>query len=125
MDKINPELKVGDKIILLDMDGEPSMYPGLIGTVTKIEHFRSLIQYRVKWENGSTLSLLPEKDMWRKIDDSINEQRDIEDAENILFLTRFFDFGFFIRYLEKLKKCGIVNMFGPQIISTWVKKDLN
>lgn len=113
MDKLNPKLKVGDKVILLDMEGEPGMYPGLKGRVNRIDNFGSLIQYNVEWENGSTLSLLPDSsDIWKKLDDSINEQRINDDLENVTNLIEFFDLGFFIKYLEKLKNCGIVNMFG-------------
>lgn len=113
MDKLNPKLKVGDKVILLDMEGEPGMYPGLTGRVNRIDNFGSLIQYNVEWENGSTLSLLPDSsDIWKKLDDSINEQRINDDLENVTNLIEFFDLGFFIKYLEKLKNCGIVNMFG-------------
>lgn len=111
MDKLNPKLKVGDKVILLDMEGEPGMYPGLTGRVNRIDNFGSLIQYNVEWENGSTLSLLPDSsDIWKKLDDSINEQR-IDNIENVTNLIEFFDLGFFVKYLEKLRKCGIVNMF--------------
>lgn len=70
---LNPKLEVGDRIILVHMDGE-DVGPGTKGEVIKIEKIPSFggesdYQYRVNWfdEEGkviSTLSLLPDIDGW-------------------------------------------------------------
>jgi hypothetical protein len=70
---LNPKLDVGDRIILVHMDGE-DVGPGTKGEVIKIEKIPSFgssvdYQYRVNWfDDGgkviSTLSLLPDIDGW-------------------------------------------------------------
>jgi hypothetical protein len=72
----NPELNVGDRVLLVHMEGE-TLYD-LEGEVIRIENVpkfdknSSGIQYNVKWfdEDGkvvSNLSLIPETDRWLKI----------------------------------------------------------
>lgn len=70
---LNPKLDVGDRIILVHMDGE-DVGPGTKGEVIKIEKIPSFggsvdYQYRINWfDDGgkviSTLSLLPDIDGW-------------------------------------------------------------
>ena len=70
---LNPKLDVGDRIILVHMDGE-DVGPGTKGEVIKIEKIPSFgssvdYQYRVNWFDNegkviSTLSLLPDVDGW-------------------------------------------------------------
>lgn len=72
----NPKLNVGDRVLLVHMEGE-TLYD-LEGEVIRIENVpkfdknSSGIQYNVKWfdEDGkvvSNLSLIPETDRWLKI----------------------------------------------------------
>jgi len=73
MSKLNPELKKGDRIILVHMDGE-SLGTGIKGEVTGISQTPSFggkdsYQYNVRWfdEEGkqfSQLDLLPDADAW-------------------------------------------------------------
>jgi hypothetical protein len=67
---LNPELSVGDKIMLLHMDGETSVPMGSIGKVTEINNdpfeADSLI-ISVSWDNGSTLALISSTDAWKKV----------------------------------------------------------
>ncbi len=73
MSKLNPELKTGDRIILVHMDGE-SLGTGIKGEVTGISQTPSFggkdsYQYNVRWfdEEGkqfSQLDLLPDADAW-------------------------------------------------------------
>lgn len=66
---INPKLKKGDRIVLYYMKDE-SLSPGTKGTVTgtRVDPFsQSGIMITVEWDNGSTLSLMPEEDIWKKI----------------------------------------------------------
>jgi hypothetical protein len=120
----NPKLKEGDRIMLFHMEGESSVAPGTKGTVVHVSRdpFESDTDseiYRVKWDNGSTLSLLSVTDVWTKISESpISEQlrksRDnrldfaVENEE----LFSMFDWKFLREYLTKVKDSGIVNVFG-------------
>jgi len=117
--KLNPDLKEGDRIICLHMDGELSVPPGTIGQVTRVtrdpfEDDGKLIS--VDWENGSRLSLVSVTDAWKKIEpekDNLTES----DA-NWEFITtnaevfKYFDWRWFRNYLRILRDSGIVNMFG-------------
>jgi hypothetical protein len=86
MSKLNPELKTGDRIILVHMDGE-SLGAGIKGEVTGISKTPSFggqnsYQYNVRWfdEGGnqfSQLSLLPDADAW--IMDPEFEQENIQE----------------------------------------------
>ena len=90
---LNPKLDVGDRIILVHMDGE-DVGPGTKGEVIKIEKIPSFgssvdYQYRVNWfDDGgkviSTLSLLPDVDGWL-LDE---EKKDIQEIER---LEKIFD----------------------------------
>ena len=53
-----PNIKVGDTIRLIEMEGEEHMTKGLTGTV----EFFDAIQIHVRWKNGSSLALIPEID---------------------------------------------------------------
>lgn len=117
--QLNPELKVGDRIMCLHMEGETSVPPGTLGTVLKISRdpFESpddsLIN--VKWDNGSTLALITTTDAWKLIsDEPLKEQVDpnwkyISDNPDIF---DHFDWRWFRQYLSKIRDSGIVNMFG-------------
>ena len=78
---INPDLSVGDEIVLVFMEGESGMPPGTKGVVTRItrdpfEDEGDIIE--VTWENKRPLSLLSTTDLWMKPKDKINEQDEIE-----------------------------------------------
>jgi hypothetical protein len=69
---LNPQLKVGDKIICYHMEGELGVPPGTSGRVTGITkdpfEFDSDEQIiSVDWENGSKLSMISSTDAWKKI----------------------------------------------------------
>ena len=86
MSKINPELKKGDRIILVHMDGE-TLGTGIRGEVLGISKTPSFggkesYQYNVRWfdDEGnqfSQLSLLPDADAW--IIDPEFEQKNIQE----------------------------------------------
>jgi hypothetical protein len=116
--KLNPELKVGDKIMCFHMEGETSVPPGTLGTVTKItrDPFESENEnlISVKWDNGSNLALITSTDAWKlapkenieeQIDDTWRHMTDNPD------IFEHFDWRFFRDFLEKIRKSGIVNMF--------------
>ncbi len=68
---LNPELKVGDRVMCYHMDGETSVTPGTIGTVTLIssdpfeDGDEKIIS--VNWDNGSHLGLITSTDAWKKV----------------------------------------------------------
>jgi hypothetical protein len=47
---INPKLKIGDSVVLLDMENEENVTPGTWGTVTRISHVFGTTDYGVKWD---------------------------------------------------------------------------
>lgn len=68
---LNPELNIGDRIVLINMNGETQVSYGDIGTVKGIQKFTDILQYQVNWDNGSKLSLLADADKWMKENDFI------------------------------------------------------
>lgn len=115
---LNPELKIGDRIVLYHMDSESSVSPGDEGTVTNIaqDPFESSDAkiISVKWDNGSTLALLSVCDVWKKIESEINEdaqkQADFLIQNEEIFDS--FDWRFLRQFLKMIQSSGIVNMFG-------------
>jgi hypothetical protein len=118
--QLNPELKVGDRIMCFHMEGETSVPPGTLGTVTRItrDPFESendsLIN--VKWDNGSSLALITSTDAWKMAPQEIQEQ-DRSGDTHWKFMTanpdifEHFDWRWFREYLKKVRESGIVNMF--------------
>ena len=118
---LNPELKIDDVIMLLHMEGETGVPPGTIGVVTKItkdpfeDDGSNIIS--VKWENGSTLSIVTSTDAWKKVqNDTIKEQR--TDVHTWNYITQNadvfenFDWRWLEKFLYKVRESGVVNMFG-------------
>jgi len=69
---MNPELNVGDRVMLLNMEDE-SIHPGTWGTVTSVQVVFGVKQYGVNWDDGnkenpgkliSKLNLLSDVDIW-------------------------------------------------------------
>lgn len=129
MKKINEKLCVGDKIKLWQMAGESGMKPGLKGVVKKVTPVMDNIHYEIKWENGRTLDLLSDVDMWileerenencnsgEKKSDNISEaslesfKKDREFINKNKDILNEFDTNKLLDFLEALRKCGWVNM---------------
>lgn len=119
---MNPELKVGDEIILYYMHDEISVPPGTKGVVTRISKDPTQTDdskiIQVKWETGSTLSLLSNEDQWKLVKKNIKEESlsaridpysDFLDKNRDL---RMFDMVYFDEFYKKIRNSGIVNMFG-------------
>ena len=125
----NPELKKGDRIILINMPGE-SLFAGTKGIVEKIEKVPSFggqegYQYRISWVDDddnviSTVSLLPNEDSWlldpEYNQNNLNEAR-ITDIDALikkadwLKLFKRADLKYILEYLELIRQSGVVNMF--------------
>jgi len=117
--QLNPELKVGDKIMCFHMEGETGVPPGTLGTVVRItrDPFESendsLIN--VKWDNGSSLALITSTDAWKLAPQEIQEhasgspEYDFFSSNPEVFEN--FDYKFLKKYLLKLRDSGVINMF--------------
>ena len=118
---LNPELKVGDRIVLFHMEGETSVIPGTKGVVTKIGRDPFEIEdnsiISVAWDNGSSLSLISSTDAWKKIEEEKIQEADVSGNPNWKFITsnpdvfEHFDWKWFRKYLKVIRDSGIVNMF--------------
>ena len=112
---INPKLKPGERVILLHMDGETSVLPGTWGTVIKAYELFGTDQYDVKWDNGSTLSLIGDEDMW---DNKERKKKTIkEDDRDKFFMNnidvfKYFNMKFLKKYLLMIRESSITNMYG-------------
>lgn len=127
----NPELKEGDKIVLIHMDGE-SLDPGTKGTVIGIEKVPKFAPsdlgyaYKVDWydeSDGRSISrllLLPETDFWMYDYENIQErfkfgneqdENSVEEEYNFISLFKKSDFNRFLDYVELIRQSGLVNMF--------------
>ena len=116
---LNPELKVGDKIMCFYMEGETGVPAGTTGVVTSItrDPFESpddkLIN--VSWDNGSNLALISSTDAWKKISREITE--DSTGDRHYDFFSKNpevfenFDYKFLKKFLLKLRNSGVINMF--------------
>lgn len=129
MSKLNPELKAGDRIILIHMDGE-SLGTGIKGEVTGISKTPSFgggsdYQYNVRWidDEGnqfSQLSLIPDTDAW--IMDQDYQQNNIQEM-NFKNLDDLISKGDFLavfskkdledvyKFLELERQIGSHNMY--------------
>ena len=93
---LNPELKPGDRVILLYMKDE-TVPPGTVGTVTKKSTVFGTDHYNVKWDNGSSLALLSDVDAWtlekkKKIEKkkSKKKRKKLKERKKLCFLLTSF-----------------------------------
>jgi hypothetical protein len=107
---INPELKIGDEIVLYSMLDE-TMSPGTKGIVSSIFTFGGEKIYGVDWEDGRSLNLLSDVDFWQKIEKNIRESEMNKLIGSNLELSNF-DLSFVVDFLNDLRESSVVNMFG-------------
>lgn len=85
----NPELEVGDRVELVSMNDAYKRPPkGTLGTCIDIEQTPWGPEYKVKWETGIELSLLPKEDVYLKVNKENLQEEKITKEEAIL---RFLD----------------------------------
>jgi hypothetical protein len=112
---INPKLKPGERVVLLHMNDETSVLPGTWGTVKRAYELFGTDQYDVEWDNGSTLSLIGDEDMW---DNKERKKKTIkEDDRNKFFMDnidvfKYFNMKFLKKYLLMIRESSITNMYG-------------
>ena len=119
--KLNPELKVGNRIMCLHMEGETGVPPGTLGTVRRISRdpFESPDEniINVNWDNGSTLALISSTDAWKfspeeSIQESTNSNSEWDFIVKNEDVLENFDWRWLREFLYKIRKSGIINMFG-------------
>lgn len=120
MAQLNPELEAGDRIILLHMEDPYGKVPmGTKGTVVKRVNlpFGLGSQYQVKWDNGSSLDLIPGEDSWILDKDKklpVKEGIEGDIAGKLMKhkdIVKNVDYHTVMDFLEAVRKSGLVNMF--------------
>jgi hypothetical protein len=113
--KENPKLKPGDRVFLISMDGETSVFYGDWGTVKRAYVLFGTDQYDVQWDNGSSLSLIDGEDKW----DITNRKKKTikEDDSNKFFMDnidvfKYFNMKFLKKYLLMIREASFTNMYG-------------
>lgn len=81
---LRPELNIGDRVVLITMDGEPSLQLGDKGEVIGVSVVFGNKQYRVKWDRGMTLDLLEDVDKWMKEEDFMKKLKKKRVEESII-----------------------------------------
>ena len=116
--KMNPELEVGDRVVLLRM-AEEDLMAGTKGTVTRKSFVIDQIQYSMEWDNGSKLALLANEDKYMLLKDL--EDRKAKKRGNITEMDakvihdnreifENFNMNLLWKYYKALQKSGITNM---------------
>ena len=113
---INPELKKGDRVVLLDMPYESSVPDGTHGTVYSVDKVFGDVQYGVEWDNGSKLALLSDTDMWDKEERFKVKKKITEDIDKFVMdnidVFKHFNMKFLKKYLLMIRKASFTNMYG-------------
>lgn len=136
MSELNPKLEPGDRIVLLHMDDPYSaVRMGTKGTVVKIVNlpFGMGTQYNVKWDNGSTLDLIPDVDSWILSKDVDNKKKltteqiggEIETLMKNKDIVKNVNYKPVLDYLELVRKSGLVNMFQSKAFLMTDSKNLH
>ena len=136
MSQLNPKLEPGDRIVLLHMDDPYSaVRMGTKGTVVKIVKvpFDMGYQYSVKWDDGSTLDLLPETDSWILATD-VKPKKNLtteEFGQELKTLSKHkdiiknMDYRPVLDFLKLVQKSGLVNMLQARVFLMSDSKNLH
>lgn len=136
MSQLNPKLEPGDRIVLLHMDDPYSaVRMGTKGTVLKIVKvpFDMGYQYNVKWDNGSTLDLLPETDSWVLATDVKSKKnltteefgQELKTLSKHKDIIKNMDYKPVLDYLKLVQKSGLVNMLQARVFLMTDSKNLH
>jgi hypothetical protein len=133
MSLLNPELNIGDRVVIMDMSDESGITPGMGGTVNRMVKVFGTIQYEVKWDNGSSLQILSDVDKWMKEEDwqrlknrrkKVDESMDPDFARKNKNLVQDFQMAKMHKFYEDLRKSSVVNMItGGATSYFWMGKD--
>jgi hypothetical protein len=121
---MNPKVKIGDRVMLVYMEDELDLSTKDKGTVTSVtrDPFETDECYiiGVDWDEGSSLSLLSCRDVYKLIKDKITENTEYQNSreeDQIDFLIKNrdirknFNRNLIFNYLDKLRESGVVNMY--------------
>jgi hypothetical protein len=131
MSLLNPELNVGDRVVIMDMSGESGIKPGMGGDVRRITKVFGTTQYEVKWDDGSSLQILSDVDKWMKEEDwerlknrrkKVDESIDPDFARKNKNLVQDFEMAKMHKFYEALRISSVVNMWGASPYF-WMGKD--
>jgi hypothetical protein len=131
MSLLNPELNVGDRVVIMDMSGESGIKPGMGGDVRRITKVFGTTQYEVKWDDGSSLQILSDVDKWMKEEDwerlknrrkKIDESIDPDFARKNKNLVQDFEMAKMHKFYNALRISSVVNMFAASSYF-WMGKD--
>jgi len=131
MSLLNPELNVGDRVVIMDMSGESGIKPGMGGDVRKITKVFGTTQYEIKWDDGSSLQILSDVDKWMKEEDwerlknrrkKIDESIDPDFARKNKNLVQDFEMAKMHKFYNALRISSVVNMFAASSYF-WMGKD--
>jgi hypothetical protein len=131
MSLLNPELNVGDRVVIMDMSGESGIKPGMGGDVRRITKVFGTTQYEIKWDDGSSLQILSDVDKWMKEGDwerlknrrkKVDESIDPDFARKNKNLVQDFEMAKMHKFYEALRKSSVVNMWGAAPYF-WMGKD--
>lgn len=130
---MNPDIKIGDRIICYHMEGELGVPPGTKGTVNNItrdpfEQDEEIIS--VNWDNGSGLSLLSSTDFWKlekkEVSESVRTPSEYKVFKEASDIFENFDWRYLRDFLVAVRDAGPVNMFeaGPFLIGgkEWIDR---
>ena len=131
MSLLNPELNVGDRVVIMDMSGESGIKPGMGGDVRRITKVFGVTQYEVKWDDGSSLQILSDVDKWMKEEDwerlknrrkKVDESIDPDFARKNKNLVQDFEMAKMHKFYNALRISSVVNMWGATPYF-WMGKD--
>jgi len=110
----NPELNIGDKIVLYHMEDKHGIDSGMEGVVTDItidpfDNENKIIG--VNWDDGSKLNILSKYDVWK-----FSRKKSIDESAEDWFeknsdLLGYFEHKLVRNFLIKVRESGIINMF--------------
>ena len=131
MSLLNPELNVGDRVVIMDMSGESGIKPGMGGDVRRITKVFGTTQYEIKWDDGSSLQILSDVDKWMKEEDwerlknrrkKVDESIDPDFARKNKNLVQDFEMAKMHKFYNALRISSVVNMWGAAPYF-WMGKD--
>ena len=131
MSLLNPELNVGDRVVIMDMSGESGIKPGMGGVVRRITKVFGTTQYEIKWDDGSSLQILSDVDKWMKEEDwerlknrrkKVDESIDPDFARKNKNLVQDFEMAKMHKFYNALRISSVVNMFAASSYF-WMGKD--
>jgi hypothetical protein len=110
----NPELNIGDRIVLYHMEDKHGIDSGMEGVVTDItidpfDNENKIIG--VNWDDGSKLNILSKYDVWK-----FARKKSIDESAEDWFeknsdLLGYFEHKLVRNFLIKVRESGIINMF--------------